>query len=113
MLKHSPQAPKVFTLSEYLIPSTKKTRYFIFEMKEISRRILAQIAAGISIALLNQINPDIENLVVDQLVYIPSRSYAKNPNSVRESLAYITIYCYNSRWSSSRKTLQRFNRCPS
>ena len=51
-------------------------------------RIIAQTAAGM--ALLNQKNPKTEILVVGQLVYLQYRIFAKNPNSVRESLAYIT-----------------------
>ena len=54
MLRRSPQAPKVFTLSECIISSHKSTVNSIFEMKETSKQVLAQISAAMAITLLNQ-----------------------------------------------------------
>ena len=54
MLRRSPQAPKVFTLSEYIIPSHKKTIDTIYEMKEVSKQILSHVSAVMAITLLNQ-----------------------------------------------------------
>ena len=88
MLKRSPQAPKVFTLSEYIIPSQKKTVDSIFEMREISKQILAQVSLAMAINLLNQKSQSTK-FEVGQLIYLPGCLLRKNPNSVKEALAYI------------------------
>ena len=46
-------ASKVFTLSEFLNMSPKKTIDYIWELKEISKQILFQLAVAIAITLLN------------------------------------------------------------
>ena len=52
-------------------------------MNETIRRILAQVAAGMTIALINQRNPQKEKLLEAKSLI------AKNSNSLRESLGYI------------------------
>ena len=54
MLRRSPQAPKVFTLSESVIPSHTNTVNSILQIKETSKQILAQVSASMTITLLNQ-----------------------------------------------------------
>ena len=88
MLKRSPQAPKVFTLSEFIIPSHKKTIDTIFEIKEVSKQIISQISAAMAITLLNQRSQS-SKFKVGDLVYLPDKLLRKNPNSVKEALAYI------------------------
>ena len=74
MLRRSPQASKVFTLGEYIIHLYKKTFNTIFEMKEISHKVLEKIAARLAITLINQQNlRSKENFVVGQLVHLPDR----------------------------------------
>ena len=88
MLKRSPQAPKVYTLSEFTIPSHKKTIDSIFEMKEISKQVLSHLAAAMAMILLNQ-KSQTTQFKMGQLVYLPDRLLRKNPNSIQEALAYI------------------------
>ena len=56
MLKRSPKALKVDTLGKLIIPSSKQTRDVIFEMKEVSKNILTQIAVGMAYTLINKKN---------------------------------------------------------
>ena len=48
-------------------------------MEEKSRRILAQIAAGMVITLITQRNPQKENLTVGQLIYLPNTLIVQCP----------------------------------
>ena len=88
MLKRSPQSPKVFTLSECIIPSHNDTVKSIMQLKESSKKILSQISAAMAITLLNQ-KSQILKYNVGDLVYLPDKLLRKNPGSIKESLAYI------------------------
>ena len=54
MLRRSPQALKVYSLGEFIIPGSKQTRDVIFEMRDIIKSILAHIAAGNAFTHINQ-----------------------------------------------------------
>ena len=55
MLKRSPQAPKIYMLGDFIIPSSKQARDVILEMRDISKSILTQILVGMVYILINKI----------------------------------------------------------
>ena len=60
----------------------------IFEMKEISKQLLSHLAAAMAMTLLNQ-KSQTTKLKIGQLIYLPDKLLRKNPNSIKEALAYI------------------------
>ena len=58
------------------------------QMKDSSKQILAQVSAAMAITLLNQRSQS-SKFKVGDLVYLPDKLLRKNPNSVKEALAYI------------------------
>ena len=54
MLRRSPQAPKVYMLGDFVIPSSKQSRHVFFKMRDILNSVLAQISAGMAYIFINQ-----------------------------------------------------------
>merc|ERR1712080_442341 len=87
-LQRSTSKPKIFTISEFMVPTDKQFYNQILKMADFSKQILFEVAAAAAHHLLNKrvLNKKFE---IGELVYLPDKLLKKHPNSLRDALGKI------------------------
>merc|ERR1711890_222340 len=87
-LQRSTSKPKIFTISEFMVPTDKQFYNQILKMANFSNQILFEVAAAAAHHLLNKriLNKKFE---IGELVYLPDKLLKKHPNSLRDAIGKI------------------------
>ena len=88
LMKRSSSHIRVFTLSDFIIPKDKTMRQLIHELTLESKEVLNLIVGETAAILLNK-KVHQEKFDPNELCFIPDLLYAKNPNSLIDSLARV------------------------
>ena len=89
MLSRSNERPKFFTLAQYIIPENKEVYAQIKKLAEFNKKILFEVASTSAFYLLNKRTIS-QKLKINDIIYSPNRTLAKNPHSLTDALGKIT-----------------------
>ena len=89
MLSRSNEGPTFFTFMEYIILYNKEGYAQIKKLAEFNRKILFKAATTSAFYLLNKRTIS-QKLKINDIIYSPNRTLAKNPHSLTDALGKIT-----------------------